>query len=53
MTGERAGGAARRSLVLLRHGQSGGNLEDRFDGWEDDDLTLEGREEVRRTARLL
>ena len=53
MTGERAGGEARRSLVLLRHGQSESNLEDRFDGWDDDDLSLEGREEVRRAARLL
>jgi len=53
MKNERAGGAARRSLVLLRHGQSESNLEDRFDGWEDDDLILEGSEGVRRAARLL
>ena len=53
MTGERGGGVGRRSLVLLRHGQSESNLENRFDGWDDDDLTPEGREEVRHTARLL
>ncbi len=38
MASERTGGSARRSLVLLRHGQSESNLEDRFDGWDDDDL---------------
>ncbi len=41
------------SLVLLRHGQSTGNREDRFIGWHDDDLTEEGREQALRAARLL
>ena len=53
MTAERARGARTGSLVLLRHGQSAGNLEDRFTGWDDDDLTGNGREEARRAGRLL
>ena len=43
-----ARGAAPRPLVLLRHGQSAGNLEGRFGGWDDDALTGERREEARR-----
>ena len=40
-------------LVLLRHGQSRSNLEDRFTGWQDAGLTDEGREGARNAARLL
>jgi 2,3-bisphosphoglycerate-dependent phosphoglycerate mutase len=40
-------------LVLLRHGQSTWNLENRFTGWTDVDLTPEGREEARRGGVLL
>lgn len=40
-------------LVLLRHGQSTWNLENRFTGWTDVDLTAEGREEARRAGLLL
>ena len=40
-------------LVLLRHGQSTWNLENRFTGWTDVDLTAEGREEARRGGVLL
>ena len=40
-------------LVLLRHGQSTWNLENRFTGWTDVDLTPEGREEARRGGILL
>ena len=40
-------------LVLLRHGQSTWNLENRFTGWTDVDLTPEGREEARRAGLLL
>ena len=40
-------------LVLLRHGQSWSNLEDRFTGWQDVGLTEEGREGARHAARLL
>ncbi|HEY8924852.1 MAG TPA: 2,3-diphosphoglycerate-dependent phosphoglycerate mutase [Polyangia bacterium] len=40
-------------LVLLRHGQSTWNLENRFTGWTDVDLTAEGREEAHRAGVLL
>jgi 2,3-bisphosphoglycerate-dependent phosphoglycerate mutase len=36
------------TLVLLRHGQSAWNLENRFTGWIDVDLTDEGRAQARR-----
>jgi 2,3-bisphosphoglycerate-dependent phosphoglycerate mutase len=41
------------TLVLVRHGQSQWNLENRFTGWEDVPLTDQGREEARRSGRLL
>ncbi len=40
-------------IVLLRHGESQWNLENRFTGWTDVDLTDNGREEARRAGRLL
>ena len=40
-------------LVLLRHGQSQWNLEDRFTGWADVDLSDEGEREARGAARRL
>ena len=40
-------------LVLMRHGQSTWNLENRFTGWTDVDLTAKGTEEAREGARLL
>ncbi len=40
-------------LVLLRHGESQWNLENRFTGWTDVDLTANGLEEARRAGRLL
>lgn len=40
-------------LVLLRHGQSTWNLENRFTGWTDVDLSAAGREEARRAGQLL
>jgi 2,3-bisphosphoglycerate-dependent phosphoglycerate mutase len=40
-------------LVLLRHGQSTWNLENRFTGWTDVDLTPQGHAEAREAARLL
>ena len=40
-------------LVLLRHGQSQWNLENRFTGWTDVDLTQQGIAEARESARLL
>lgn len=41
------------SLVLLRHGQSQWNLENRFTGWVDVDLTAEGEAEAKRAGELL
>jgi len=40
-------------LVLLRHGQSQWNLESRFTGWWDVDLSDRGIEEARAAGRLL
>lgn len=40
-------------LVLIRHGQSEWNLENRFTGWTDVDLTEQGAAEAVRGARLL
>jgi len=40
-------------LVLLRHGQSQWNLENRFTGWTDVDLTDKGRAEALEAGRLL
>jgi 2,3-bisphosphoglycerate-dependent phosphoglycerate mutase len=42
-----------RTLVLLRHGQSTWNLENRFTGWTDVGLTERGEEEARQAAALL
>lgn len=41
------------SLVLLRHGQSQWNLENRFTGWWDVDLSPMGVDEARAAGRLL
>lgn len=40
-------------LVLLRHGQSEWNRENRFTGWHDVDLTEQGRGEAARAGRQL
>jgi 2,3-bisphosphoglycerate-dependent phosphoglycerate mutase len=40
-------------LVLLRHGESTWNLENRFTGWTDVDLSPKGVEEAAEAARLL
>lgn len=40
-------------LVLIRHGQSAWNLENRFTGWWDVNLTEKGVEEARNAGRLL
>jgi len=40
-------------LVLLRHGESGWNRENRFTGWTDVDLSPQGVEEARGAGRLL
>ena len=41
------------TLVLIRHGESQWNLENRFTGWIDIPLTDKGREEARRGAELI
>ena len=41
------------TLVLLRHGQSQWNLENRFTGWVDVPLTEQGRAEAKRAGELL
>lgn len=40
-------------LVLLRHGQSQWNLENRFTGWVDVDLTAEGEAQAKRGGELI
>jgi 2,3-bisphosphoglycerate-dependent phosphoglycerate mutase len=40
-------------LVLIRHGQSSWNLENRFTGWWDVDLTPQGVEEARLAGELM
>jgi len=40
-------------LILVRHGQSTWNLEDRFTGWVDVPLTEKGREEARGAGKKL
>ncbi|WP_339914404.1 2,3-diphosphoglycerate-dependent phosphoglycerate mutase [uncultured Brevundimonas sp.] len=40
-------------LILLRHGQSQWNLENRFTGWVDVDLTDKGEAEARRGGELI
>ena len=40
-------------LILLRHGQSRWNLENRFTGWVDVELTEEGEAQARRAGELI
>ena len=40
-------------LVMMRHGESAWNRENRFTGWTDVDLTASGVAEARRAGRLL
>jgi 2,3-bisphosphoglycerate-dependent phosphoglycerate mutase len=42
-----------RKLVLLRHGQSTWNQENRFTGWKDVDLSEQGRAEAHEAGRLM
>lgn len=44
---------ATHTLVLLRHGQSVWNQENRFTGWTDVDLSEQGRQEAQAAGRLL
>ena len=40
-------------LILVRHGQSVYNLQNRFTGWTDVSLSEQGREEAKRVGRVL
>ncbi len=40
-------------IVLLRHGESQWNMENRFTGWADVDLTAKGIEEAKSGGELL
>ena len=42
-----------RTLVLLRHGESEWNKENRFTGWVDVDLSEKGRQEAKAAGQLL
>ncbi|THB75385.1 MAG: 2,3-diphosphoglycerate-dependent phosphoglycerate mutase [Gammaproteobacteria bacterium] len=42
-----------KKLVLIRHGQSEWNLENRFTGWKDVDLTDQGMAEAKAAGHLL
>lgn len=42
-----------KKLVLLRHGESEWNLENRFTGWTDVDLSQKGVEEAKSAGRML
>jgi 2,3-bisphosphoglycerate-dependent phosphoglycerate mutase len=46
-------GTVMHKVVLLRHGESTWNNENRFTGWTDVDLSERGREEAREAGRLL
>ena len=41
------------TLILLRHGQSQWNLEDRYTGWVDVDLTAEGEAQATKGGQLI
>src|SRR5881296_3374920 len=47
------GEAKVHKIVLLRHGESTWNKENRFTGWTDVDLSEKGRAEAQEAARLL
>lgn len=40
-------------ILLIRHGQTTGDLEDRYGGWYDDSLTSEGVQQLEVTAQKL
>ncbi len=46
-------GAPAHKLVLLRHGESDWNRENRFTGWTDVDLSDKGRQEAKAAGQLL
>ncbi len=42
-----------KTLILLRHGQSAWNLENKFTGWTDVDLTEQGKKEAAQAGKYL
>ncbi len=42
-----------KRLILVRHGQSQWNLENRFTGWEDIPLTKKGQDQAKKAGKLL
>ena len=42
-----------KKLIILRHGESIWNLENRFTGWTDVDLTEKGKNEAKKAGLLL
>jgi 2,3-bisphosphoglycerate-dependent phosphoglycerate mutase len=42
-----------KQLILIRHGQSVYNLQNRFTGWKDVDLTDKGIQEAKNASKLL
>ena len=42
-----------KKLVLVRHGESSWNKENRFTGWTDVDLSEKGRVEAREAGQVL
>ncbi len=40
-------------LILIRHGQSKWNVENKFTGWVDVDLSLKGEQEARESGALI
>ncbi len=42
-----------KKIVLVRHGESSWNKENRFTGWTDVDLTEKGREEAKKSGEIL
>src|SRR5918993_4214926 len=49
----REGSTTMYKVVLLRHGESEWNKENRFTGWTDVDLSDTGREEAKKAGQLL
>ena len=42
-----------KNLILIRHGESIWNLENRFTGWFDVELTPKGKEEAETAGKLI
>ena len=43
----------KHSVILIRHGQSNWNAQNRFTGWEDSDLTAKGENEAKLAGKIL